>query len=187
MQEIKNWIANNLIIGAFPKSKQIITGGEYSNCQVIINVSDEFYLGNSETMLQEGKLNYYFPMGEECDLMGLNSIYGAMQVLYTIYKFNPDWKILIHCQGGKNRSPTIKSAFYYMMTGEHEPDVLNEKGILMRNNRLLDNCERKRLPPLPQMELFLIKCKQAFDNIQKFRGGIFDWVMSESKLTSEEI
>ena len=36
----------------------------HSQCQVVINVSDEFYLGNSEEIMKEGKLNYYFPMGE---------------------------------------------------------------------------------------------------------------------------
>jgi hypothetical protein len=61
-----------------------------------------------------GKLNYYFPMGESGELMGLNSIFGALQVLHQIYTWNPEWKVLLHCQAGKNRSPTIKSTFRYL-------------------------------------------------------------------------
>ena len=76
-------------------------------------------LGNSEEIMKDGKLNYYFPMGESGELMGLNSIYGALQVLHSIYTWNTKWKVLLHCQAGKNRSPTILAAFYYMMTGEH--------------------------------------------------------------------
>ena len=38
----------------------------------------------------------------------------------------------------------------------------------------------KHLPELPKMELFLSKCKEAFDNPEKFFGGMFDWVMLES-------
>ncbi len=34
---------------------------------------------------QEGKLNYYFPMGESGELMGLNSMFGALQVLHQIF------------------------------------------------------------------------------------------------------
>lgn len=182
---VKNWISDNIIIGRFPSSKDIKPDGKYKDCQVIINVADEFYLGNSEDIMKEGKLNYYFPMGEDGELMGLNSMFGVLQVLHQIYTFNPEWKIMIHCHAGKNRSPTIKSAFYYMMLGEHEPDILNEKNVLIWNNRLLDNCKRKHLPALEKTELFLSKCKEAFDNPDKFFGGMFDWVMKESGLSSK--
>jgi hypothetical protein len=180
MKNIKIWIDENIIVDRFPVSQEIKKKGKHKDCKVIINVSDEFYLGNSEEIMKEGKLNYYFPMGESGELMGLNSIFGALQVLYNIYKLNPKWKVLLHCQAGKNRSPTIKSAFYYMMIGEHEPDVLNDKDILLRNNRMLDNCKREHLPSLDKMELFLSKCKEAFDNSEKFFGGMFDWIMVES-------
>ena len=184
MEKIKSWISKNIIVDRFPVSKEIKVDGKYKDCQVIINVSDEFYLGNSEEIMKEGKLNYYFPMGESGDLMGLNSMYGALQVLYQIYTWNPEWKVLLHCQAGKNRSPTIKSAFYFMMIGEHEPDVLDNEDVLLRNNRMIDNCKREHLPQIEKTELFLSKCKEAFDNPEKFLGGMFDWVMFESKLSS---
>lgn len=175
--EIKKLISENIIVDRFPFNREIQSGGKYGDCQVIINVSDDFYLGNSEDIMREGKLNYYFPMGESGNSMGLNSIFGALQVLYEISKWNPIWKILLHCQAGLNRSPTVKSAFYYMMTGEHEPIKSNDGTC---NNKLIMNCTKGHLPPIEQMELFLRKCKEAFDNSEKFFGGMFDWVMKES-------
>ena len=65
------FISENIIVDRFPVT--IKAAGKHSQCQVVINVSDEFYLGNSEEIMKEGKLNYYFPMGESGELMGLNS------------------------------------------------------------------------------------------------------------------
>lgn len=177
---ILKFITENIIVDRFPVGKEVRPEGKYNSLKVIINVSDEFYLGNSEEIMKQGILNYYLPMGESGDLMGMNSIYGAMHILHQIYQWNPDWKVLIHCQAGKNRSPTIKSAFHFMMLGHHEGDKTKEGG---RNNRLLDNCERKRLPSLDKTEMFLIKCKIAFDNPERFFGGMFDWAMDEAGIS----
>lgn len=177
---ILKFINENIIVDRFPVSREIKESGKHADCKVVINVSDEFYLGNSEEIMKQGILSYYLPMGESGDLMGMNSIYGAMQILHQIYQWNPEWKVLIHCQAGRNRSPTIKSAFHFMMLGYHEKDKTKEGG---RNNRLLDNCERKRLPSLEKTEMFLIKCKIAFDDPGKFFGGMFDWAMNESEIS----
>jgi hypothetical protein len=52
------FISENIIVDRFPVSKEIKAEGKHNECQVIINVSDEFYLGNSEEIMKEGKLNY---------------------------------------------------------------------------------------------------------------------------------
>lgn len=175
---ITKFISENIIIDRFPVSSELQEGGKHGNCQVVINVSDEFYLGNSEQVMKAGKLNYYFPMGEDCENMGLHSIYGALQVLHSIYTWNPEWKVLLHCQDGKNRSPTVKSAFYYMMMNAHPMEVTHEGDVDMARmyNRLIYNCEKGHLHPLADMELFLRKCKFAFDNPEGFLGGMYDWV-----------
>lgn len=187
---IHTFISENIKIDRFPVSQEIKDNGIHSDCQVIINVSDEFYLGISDVIAKQGKINYYFPMGESGKDMGLNSIFGALQVLHSIFTYNPEWKVLVHCQAGMNRSPTIKAAFYYMMLGEHLPEEKDENNLIFKPNRLLLNCEKKKLPELKKMEKFLSNCKIAFDNPDRFWGGMIDWVMKKSfepeKLPSTE-
>ena len=178
-EAVLKFIDSNIKVVGFPSITSLQEDGQYQHCNVVINVSDEFYIGNSESQMVLGKLGYYFPLGEQNTDMGVVSIFGALQVLYSIYKFNPEWIVLIHCQAGKNRSPTVRAAFYYMMLGEHEPDRTTQGG---RNNRLLDNCSRGHLPELAKMESFLSYCKEAFDNPEKFIGGMLDWVMGKAEL-----
>src|SRR5574343_413924 len=103
--DIKEWIKSNIIVDRFPVAKELQKGGKHHKVDVVINVSDEFFLGNTRLMMQEGKINFFFPLGEEKNGMHLSSLYGALYVLHEIYEFNPEWYILLHCQAGRNRSP----------------------------------------------------------------------------------
>lgn len=176
ISDFKSFFYNNIIIDRFPVAKELRHGGKHADVNVVINVSDEFYLGNSEDITKQGKMNFFFPMGERLKDMGITSMYGALQVLHQIYTCNPQWKVLINCQAGKNRSPTVVSAFYYMMLSEHEPDRKDEHGKVIRNNRLLDNIMRGHLPNKEITESFLQNCKEAFDHPERFLGGMLDWV-----------
>jgi hypothetical protein len=74
------------------------------------------------------------------------------------------------------------SQYMYVKSQEYSEGKQKKGG---RNNRLIDNCQREHLPPIEKTELFLLKCKEAFDNPNKFFGGMFDWVMSESGCSSK--
>lgn len=176
--KVNLFISEHIIVDGYPSLYEI-TKGKYQDCNAIINVSDEFVLSHSEVMAKKRILSYYFPLGETIDIMGMNSIYGALQVLYQIYTCYPEWKILLHCQAGANRSPMIKAAFHYMMIGEHIEEK-TKSGLILKSNMLIWNCEKKHLPEIKTMELFLNKCKEAFDNSYSFFGGMFDWIMEET-------
>lgn len=158
----EKWL-DNIIIGRFPVTEEIQTG-IYKDVKVVINVSDEFYLGNAEDITNCNKLNYFFPMGESGKSMGLSSLFEALQVLYQVYTFNPNWKVLLHCQAGKNRSPTVKAASHYMMLGYHS----------FEDNRLLYNCLNGHLPPLEKVEAFL----DNFDTLPRLKHVGFLLILS---------
>ncbi len=144
-----------------------------------INVSDEFWMDYVGKFWEAGKQNYWFPMGEMHNDIGLVSIYGALWVLYQAYERN--LSVLLHCHAGINRSQTVRACFHYMMISEHIP--LEMKGqIYLKDNMLEANCKSKHLPELPTMELWLTACKEAFDNPEKFLGGMYDWTLRKANL-----
>ena len=139
---------------------------------VIINVSDEFYMKQSEILLECGIINYWFPLSQKSEDMGMVSIFGALQVLYKCY--NADKRVLLHCRKGSNRSQVVKAAFYYLITEVH----------LSSRNMLLYNCQTKHLPEKEYVEKWLVRCKKAFVKQDLFKGNMLDWTFKELEILS---
>lgn len=177
--EVKDWIKSHIKIDRYPVPGEFEFNKCHHDINVIVNVSDEFYLNTTGT--QSSKFSYYFPMSEMNDNIGLHSMFGALHVLHTICTQQPELKVLLHCHSGVNRSPTIYAAFYYMMTGEHSTSSF-KGGKEYFTNKLKINCEDGHLPKLELMELWLQKCKFAFDNQDRFIGGMLDWTLKKSGL-----
>lgn len=182
-KKFRDWYHKRLIVVGYPSILEIINeGGKFKAFDIIINVSDEFYLDYAEKVISNGKHNYWFPMGESNRDMGLSSIYGAMQVMHQAFQANKT--VLVHCHEGRNRSQTIRACFHYMMTGKHLKLPTPEAcGNVATGNKLESNCYLNHLPPMDHMESWLLKCKEAFDNLDKFIGGMYDWTIENSKIS----
>lgn len=167
--DFKWWFENNLCICRYPMIKEI-TDGIYKDYDIFINVSDEHWLGYNQLILKNGKLGYWFPMGEIVKDMGLVSIYGSLSVLYEAYQENK--KVVLHCQAGRNRSPMIGECLYFMVNGDFLEPTLE--------TILEINCKKGYLPELHKMISFLKYTKEALDNKDKFLGGIYDWILEQS-------
>lgn len=177
MTDFNKWFAEKLIVARYPVLQEIMLGGIYAGIDLFINVSDQYYLPFVMKLALMGKATNYFPMGERSSDIGLSSLYGALQVLYQAYTEN--YSVLLHCQAGMNRSPTVRCAFYYMMTGEHIPEITNSFDIIIQSNRLADNAG-EHLPTLEWLEAWLKKCRFAFENPGKFLGGQYDYCISKT-------
>ena len=120
-----NWYNNQLIVGAFPT---IENADEFSDYDVIINMSDKWYIDVHLELSRFQNMLFWFPMNENMADIGLNSIYGAIIILRHCEDRN--LRVYLHCNAGINRSVMTKQAYYYMRTGEFCADEINK---LQRN------------------------------------------------------
>jgi len=192
MKYFKTWFSNNLVVNRYPLPGEI-TLKKYD---YIINVSDE-YISHCHTAATNVNTKYFwFPMNECCGDMGLNSLYGAMQILWNAELENA--KVLVHCHAGANRSPMIREAYYFLRTGGHFDgfefdeeleERLNEffndgKPFKVQYSRLKANCEGGHLPPLEKTEKFLKFCSEMFQKEETRRGGCLDSCKLKSEIES---
>jgi len=98
--------------------------------------------------------------------VGLNSIYGAMCILFLAER--EDKYVYLHCHAGINRSQCVKAAYYFMRTGEQLAE--DQQGYM---NRFLAMCGRGYLPPKTESEKFLTYLGKQLvaDNMM---GGLLD-------------
>lgn len=141
-----------------------------------------------KTCMENGIKYFWFPMDEVSGDIGLNSIFGALQILWIAEQEKA--RVILHCHAGANRSPTVMEAYYFMRTKKHLIRELTEdkkESILkmfpdtdlsiFKNNRLLNNIEAGHLPSKNKMESFLKKTeewflKQDWENDFKTESGL---------------
>jgi hypothetical protein len=137
----------------------------------IINVSDEFYWLTDKKLLEMGvEKTFWFPISENKSDIGLNSIYGALVILYNAQKNNKS--VYLHCHSGINRSEIVRSACYFMLYGEHYESKETD---LKYINRLIKACHEDLLLPKDKTEKFLTLLKKFLDNFDgEPMGGLID-------------
>ena len=164
MIKFKQWFKEKLVVGPYPfdfydeDNKFLLDENKYD---IIINVSDEFIYENFLFLKDKKIESFWFPMNEVKKDVGLNSLYGAMNILHIAEEKNKC--VYLHCHAGVNRSPTVQAAYYYMRTSTH---IENE----YRLNRM---CTKGLLPPKGELELFLFNLNLKLNDDSR-KGGILD-------------
>ena len=160
------WV-KKLTVGSFPyyQNKKF----DASKYDVVINMSDEFSLEIEEKLQRFACKTHWFPMNECKRDIGLNSIYGALTILWLCEKKNQS--VYLHCHAGVNRSVTVQCAYHYLRTGTH---LDLDYGSYI--NPLIANCHRGYLPPKAEMEGFLNNLALRLGEEQSIYGGYLDTI-----------
>jgi hypothetical protein len=176
--KFSTWFSKKLITGRYPLPQEI----RESDFNVIINVSDEYIFVNHKVCMETNKKYFWFPMTEAGNNMGLNSIFGALQILWLCECNNE--KVYLHCHAGSNRSVTVAQSYYYMRTCIDFIEEQNENKIpeedffnlfciteenekksmrkMLKRNRIQNNIDSGHLPAKFNFETFLKQCEEAF-------------------------
>lgn len=181
--KFEEWFNTKLIVSRFPLPDRI----RKSDYKYIINVSDE-YINYCHDVAMECNIKYFwFPMNECVGHIGINSLYGALQILYEAEQ--EEAKVMLHCHAGANRSPTVADAYYFMRTKQHfeakrnvemedyfdkmlGPDIKSSDKPNL--NSLQRNMKNGFLPSAAHLEKFLILCERVFEKDSTYRGGCLD-------------
>jgi hypothetical protein len=164
--KFKEWFENKLTVGVYPyMNNQWFKAGDYDFC---INVSDEFYFNYDKQIISSGCKTFWFPMNECRKDNGLNSIYGAMVILFNAEKEGK--RVYLHCHAGIHRSQLVRCCYYFLRTGQ-QLDT-NWSAFI---NQLLADCARGYLPPKNETEDFLNYLGQELQNLKEgLMGGTLD-------------
>ena len=185
--KFEEWFSKKLVVGRYPTPQEI----EKSKFDFIINVSDEYIPACHASSTITNKKYLWFPLNECKADMGLNSIYGAMLIMYMAEMEGKE--VYLHCHAGANRSQTVADAYYFMRSKKHRErntarvdakanavlfGLETESAYKNHNNRLLENIDCGLLPARRKTEAFLIKCEDAFKKAFESdysSGGMLDW------------
>jgi hypothetical protein len=170
--KFKDWFDNKLTVGSFPiMNNQFFNKEKYDIC---INVSDEYYQSIDDIITEKGCKTFWFPMNETKKDIGLNSIYGALAILYSAEIENK--RVYLHCHSGVNRSQLVRCCFHYMRAGSHLENRRSEKHF----NQMFSSSSRGYLPPMAEFEKFLKELGGQLENVKgRPMGGTLDYCKKE--------
>lgn len=184
--KFQEWFDRKLKVTRYPSPSEITKSG----AKYVINVSCE-YISSCHKVCMENNIKYFwFPMDEFSSDIGVNSIFGALQILWIAEQEKAS--VLLHCHAGANRSPTVRDAYYFLRTKKHfikEISIDSKEefkkmfigsenfDFSKHNNRLLNNIQDGNLPAINKMETFLKKTeewflKQDWENDFKTESGL---------------
>ena len=175
-KKFEDWFTENINIGKYPYL--VNTDFKANEYDCIINVSDEFYPNLHEFQNVVCSNVFWFPMNERKRDIGLNSIYGALNVLY--YAEQKNFRVYLHCHSGRNRSRMVAAAYYYMRTGKQWVDTFGDP--TKYGNRLIRSSRRGYLPPQAELEQFIQKVGEFLKQPMQSVGmaGILDTIKKET-------
>lgn len=117
---------------------------------VVINVSQKDKKEITDVIVRKGIKYHHFPLAEEVKDIGWSNIIEAVK---RIRDYDAQGKrIIVHCDGGQNRSRTVVEAYHFAKTGQHITDEY--KGF---DNHLIYNSRSGYLPCLEEIEKELLQ------------------------------
>ena len=163
MNSYKQWAAANLRVGGYPNPTDLDPNGPLTKFDVYLNVSDERREDIALQLAYDDKTTHWFPMGEQRGTMPLASIYGAIIILHGCERHN--LRVYLHCSAGINRSQTVADCYHYLREEglSHRPmHTVRAKVRGLSLNALQTNCEYGVLPPLEEVERWLLRLGEQF-------------------------
>lgn len=178
---MNEWIDHKLITGGKPDPLKWHKDGTDKKYQIILNVSDVYQVAMAKYCAEFNIIYNWLPLNEFSTDMGINSIYGAMEILN--YAESYDKTVYVHCAAGVCRSILIKDCYYFIKyhkhrfarrarrgDGEVKLNFSNPVGEPERfsiyepskGNQLILQSLSGHLPPIKKMEDFLLSIQSKF-------------------------
>lgn len=169
--KFKDWWNTKLKVTRYPLPTEL----QNTKAKYVINVSDEYIPVNQEVCMKQNIKYFWSPMDEVSSDIGVNSIFGALQIMWIAEKENAE--VILHCHAGANRSPTVAECYYFLRTKQYPlkrktKEYVNEMekmfpghkddGKEFHTTRLEDNINNGHLPAIYKMERFLKESEKAF-------------------------
>ena len=130
----------------FPNFMELRHPHIYRRTGIVINVSERDYPTEyKQYLLQQGRQLWHLPLSETGSDMGLENILQCVGILEQADKRNTP--VIVHCEGGNNRSRVVVECFHYRKMGFQLNDEY--KGAI---NHLVYNCSIGMLPPIDIVE-----------------------------------